>query len=223
MNCWAYRSANATGASSARHRKRWPPTATVRSARTSPCSCIPDTNEEYALARTERKTAAGYHGFDFHTSPDVTIEEDLARRDLTINAMARNSVGDLIDPFNGSGDIERRILRHVSEAFAEDPVTDSARCSICRRFADAGFTVAEETLGLMRHMVENGEVDALVPDRVWKETERALAENIAAGLFRSRCDPAARCELDLPGNRCAVRHSATRRNGTRKSTAGYTR
>lgn len=136
----------------------------------------PDTGEEYALARTERKTGSGYHGFQFHTAVNVTIEQDLGRRDLTINAMARTDSGELIDPFGGSKDVENRTLRHVSDAFAEDPVRLLRVARFAARFSTLGFTVAEETLQLMREMVESGEADALVADRVWKETETALAE-----------------------------------------------
>ena len=136
----------------------------------------PQSGEEYALARTERKTAAGYHGFDFYTAPDVTIEDDLRRRDLTINAMARDANGRLIDPFGGSRDISARMLRHVSAAFAEDPVRILRVARFAARFHQAGFEIAPETLGLMRDMVDSGEADALVPDRVWKETERSLGE-----------------------------------------------
>ena len=135
----------------------------------------PETREEYALARTERKTAAGYHGFEFHTAPDVSIEEDLGRRDLTINALARDSDGQLVDPFGGADDIRLRLLRHVSGAFAEDPVRILRTAKFAARFAALGFRVAPETRDLMRQMVADGEVDALVPERVWKETEAALA------------------------------------------------
>lgn len=135
----------------------------------------PETGEEYALARTERKTAAGYHGFEFHTSPDVTIEDDLRRRDLTINALARDSNDRLIDPFGGVADIEKRLLRHVSDAFAEDPVRILRTAKFAARFAHLGFRIAPETRDLMRQMVDAGEADALVPDRVWKEAEAALA------------------------------------------------
>ena len=134
----------------------------------------PDTNEEYALARTERKTAAGYHGFAFDASPDVTIEEDLGRRDLTINAMAKGDDGALIDPFGGQQDIERRVIRHVSDAFAEDPVRILRAAKFAARFSHLGFRIEPETRDLMRQMVDDGEADALVPDRVWKETEAAL-------------------------------------------------
>ena len=137
----------------------------------------PETAEEYALARTERKTAAGYHGFVFYTSPDVTIDEDLGRRDLTINAIARNRNGELIDPFNGRHDIDKKLLRHVSNAFAEDPVRILRTARFAARFHSLGFRVADETMQLMNDMVCNGEVDALVPDRVWKETEAALADS----------------------------------------------
>ena len=135
----------------------------------------PETKEEYALARTERKTAPGYHGFDFDTSPDVTIEDDLSRRDLTINALARDDAGQVIDPFGGVDDLKHRLLRHVSDAFMEDPVRILRVAKFAARFADLGFRVAPETRDLMRQMVADGEADALVPDRVWKETEAALA------------------------------------------------
>ena len=135
----------------------------------------PDSNEEYALARTERKTAAGYHGFDFDTSPDVTIEEDLGRRDFTINALAVDGDGKLVDPFGGKHDLDKRLIRHVSDAFVEDPVRILRAAKFAARFAGLGFRIAPETRDLMRQMVADGEADALVPDRVWKETETALA------------------------------------------------
>jgi tRNA nucleotidyltransferase (CCA-adding enzyme) len=135
----------------------------------------PETGEEYALARTERKTAAGYHGFAFDTSASVTIEEDLSRRDLTINALAMDMNGELIDPFGGMQDLEKRLIRHVSDAFVEDPVRILRAAKFAARFADLGFRIAPETRDLMRQMVADGEADALVPDRVWKETESALA------------------------------------------------
>ena len=135
----------------------------------------PDTGEEYALARTERKTAAGYHGFAFDTSPQVTIEEDLGRRDFTINALARDAGGKLIDPFGGMRDIEKRLIRHVSDAFVEDPVRILRAAKFAARFASLGFRIAPGTRDLMRQMVAEGEADALVPDRAWKETETALA------------------------------------------------
>ena len=136
----------------------------------------PDTKEEYALARKERKTAAGYHGFAFDYSPDVSIEEDLLRRDLTINAIAQDADGKLIDPSGGLDDIRNRQLRHVSDAFAEDPVRILRVAKFAARYHQLGFRIAPETLQLMRSMVDSGEVDALVPDRVWKETEEALRD-----------------------------------------------
>ncbi|HXQ63602.1 MAG TPA: multifunctional CCA addition/repair protein [Steroidobacteraceae bacterium] len=136
----------------------------------------PETHEEYALARVERKTAPGYHGFETRFSPDVTLEEDLRRRDLTVNAMARDADGALIDPYGGRADLERRVLRHVSDAFAEDPVRILRVARFAARYAPLGFNVAPETLALMRQMVGNGEAGALVPERVWQETAKALAE-----------------------------------------------
>jgi len=135
----------------------------------------PESGEEYALARTERKTAAGYHGFEFDTSAEVTIEDDLSRRDLTINALAVDADGELIDPFGGLQDLEKRLIRHVSDTFIEDPVRILRAAKFAARFADFGFRIAAETRDLMRRMVVDGEAGALVPDRVWKETEAALA------------------------------------------------
>lgn len=136
----------------------------------------PKTKEEYALARTERKTAPGYSGFAFHAAPDVTLEQDLARRDLTINAIAQTPDGKYVDPFGGQQDIERRLLRHISPAFAEDPVRILRTARFAARYHHLGFTVADETCNLMRQMVGSGEVDHLVPERVWKELSRALLE-----------------------------------------------
>ena len=133
----------------------------------------PDTHEEHALARTERKTARGYHGFEFHAAPDVTLEQDLERRDLTINAIARDEDGSLIDPYNGAEDLSAGILRHVSPAFAEDPVRILRVARFAARF---GFDIAPETFELMRAMVESGEVDALVAERVWQELSRGFME-----------------------------------------------
>jgi tRNA nucleotidyltransferase (CCA-adding enzyme) len=141
----------------------------------------PVTKEEYALARTERKTAPGYKGFVFHTSPDVTLEDDLVRRDLTINAMAQTEDGTIVDPFGGRRDLEARIFRHVSSAFAEDPVRILRVARFAARLAD--FTVAPETLALMRSMVDSGEVDALVPERVWQELARGLMEARPSRMF----------------------------------------
>jgi tRNA nucleotidyltransferase (CCA-adding enzyme) len=134
----------------------------------------PKSNEEYALARTERKTGPGYHGFAFDYSPEVSIEDDLSRRDLTINAIAKDSEGKLIDPYGGLPDIKNRVLRHVSDAFGEDPVRILRVAKFAARFSGLGFRVSGETMSLMCSMVAAGEVDALVPDRVWKETEEAL-------------------------------------------------
>jgi len=143
----------------------------------------PHSNEEYALARTERKTAPGYYGFQVHASPEVTLEEDLLRRDLTINAIAQHDNGELIDPFNGQQDIQARILRHVSPAFAEDPVRILRLARFAARFAHLGFTVAEETQTLMGEMVKAGEVDTLVPERVWAELDKALGEQTPSRFF----------------------------------------
>lgn len=134
----------------------------------------PKTHEEYALARTERKTAPGYHGFSFHAAPDVTLEQDLIRRDLTINAMALGDDGVIVDPYGGRRDLEARLFRHVSEAFAEDPVRILRIARFAARLPE--FRVAEDTNALMRQMVEGGEVDALVPERVWQELARGLME-----------------------------------------------
>ncbi|WP_186027660.1 multifunctional CCA addition/repair protein [Burkholderia gladioli] len=147
----------------------------------------PRTHEEYALARTERKTAAGYHGFQFYFAPDVTLEEDLARRDLSINAMARelspdgSLVGPVVDPFDGRADLAAKRFRHVGPAFVEDPVRILRIARFAARFAD--FTVASETLALMREMVTAGEVDALVPERVWQELSRGLMEAKPSRMF----------------------------------------
>jgi tRNA nucleotidyltransferase (CCA-adding enzyme) len=145
----------------------------------------PDTGEEYALARTERKTGPGYHGFSFHAAPDVTLEEDLARRDLTINAMARDEAGVLVDPYGGEKDLRARVLRHVSPAFAEDPVRILRVARFHARYAPLGFRIADETLALMRAMVEDGEAAHLVPERVWAETRKALAEPEPSAFLRA--------------------------------------
>jgi tRNA nucleotidyltransferase (CCA-adding enzyme) len=141
----------------------------------------PDTREEYALARTERKTAAGYHGFIFHAEPNVTLEQDLARRDLTVNAMAQDLNGRIIDPFHGRKDLEDRVLRHVTQAFREDPVRVLRLARFAARFAE--FSVAPETMHLMREMVTAGEVDALVAERVWQEIARGLMEAKPSRMF----------------------------------------
>jgi tRNA nucleotidyltransferase (CCA-adding enzyme) len=159
----------------------------------------PSTHEEYALARTERKTAPGYKGFAFHAAPDVTLEQDLARRDLTINAMAQADDGSIVDPFGGRRDLQGRVFRHVSEAFAEDPVRILRLARFAARFAD--FSIAAETMALMRRMVEAGEVDALVPERVWQELSRGLMEAVPSRMFAvlRQCGALARIlpELDV--------------------------
>ncbi len=136
----------------------------------------PETGEQYALARTERKTGPGYYGFATHFSPEVSLEEDLLRRDLTINAMAQSASGEVVDPWGGRRDLAARVLRHVSPAFAEDPLRVLRVARFAARYAPLGFSVAPETLGLMRDMSASGEMAALVPERVWTETERALGE-----------------------------------------------
>lgn len=134
----------------------------------------PVTHEEYALARTERKNGSGYTGFVCYSAPDVTLEQDLARRDLTVNAIAQDENGNLVDPYHGREDIQQRQLRHVSAAFNEDPLRVLRVARFAARFAHLGFSVADETLALMRSMAASGELDTLTPERVWKETERAL-------------------------------------------------
>jgi tRNA nucleotidyltransferase (CCA-adding enzyme) len=143
----------------------------------------PRTREEYALARTERKQGRGYHGFTVYSAPDVTLEQDLKRRDLTINAMAKAENGDLVDPFEGRRDIEGRKLRHVSEAFAEDPLRILRTARFAARFHPLGFSVCDQTMALMKRMVDSGEVDHLVPERVWQEFQRALNEQAPEAFF----------------------------------------
>ena len=143
----------------------------------------PDTHDEYALARTERKTAPGYQGFVFHTSPDVTLEEDLARRDFTVNAIARDTDGTLIDPYNGVADANARILRHVGNAFLEDPVRVLRGARFAARFAALGFQIAPETKALMRSITDSGELDHLVPERVWQELSRGMMEATPSKMF----------------------------------------
>jgi tRNA nucleotidyltransferase (CCA-adding enzyme) len=142
----------------------------------------PETHEEYALARTERKTARGYKGFTVYAAPDVTLEDDLARRDLTINAIARDQYGQLIDPFGGAADLKKGVLRHVSPAFVEDPVRVLRVARFAARF---GFRPAPETLALMREMVANGEVDSLVPERVWQELAKGLMDAAPRRMFET--------------------------------------
>jgi tRNA nucleotidyltransferase (CCA-adding enzyme) len=160
----------------------------------------PETAEEYALARTERKTGPGYRGFEVSFSPDVTLEDDLRRRDLTINAIARDADGTLIDPWGGRADLESRRLRHVSDAFDEDPVRILRVARFMARFEPLGFEVAPETMARMRAMVAAGEADALVPERCWQETAKALAEPAPVAWLRTlrECGALARMlpELD---------------------------
>ncbi len=143
----------------------------------------PQTHDEYALARTERKTAPGYKGFIVHADPDVTLEADLVRRDLTINAMAMTPEGKLIDPYHGQKDLQDKRLRHISPAFSEDPVRILRVARFAARYAHLGFSIAQETLKLMQQMVANGEINSLVPERVWAETKKALSEQTPSAFF----------------------------------------
>lgn len=163
----------------------------------------PRSREEYALARTERKQGHGYHGFTVYSAPDVTLEDDLNRRDLTINAMARAEDGELVDPFHGLADLKNRTLRHVSGAFAEDPLRILRTARFAARFRPLGFTVCDQTMNLMRRMVGEGEVDHLVPERVWQEIQRALHEQAPDAFFEVLRDSGALAvlipELDANG------------------------
>jgi tRNA nucleotidyltransferase (CCA-adding enzyme) len=145
----------------------------------------PETKDEYALARTERKSGHGYHGFEFHTDPSVTLEQDLIRRDLTINAMAMDNDGNVYDPYGGQQDLCNKVLRHVSDAFVEDPLRVLRIARFAARYHALGFVVAPETLLLMQELAESGELDALTPERVWKETSRALMEAHADVYFET--------------------------------------
>lgn len=148
----------------------------------------PHSKDEFALARTERKSGKGYRGFTIYASEDVSLEQDLQRRDLTINAIARDSDGNYIDPYNGRADIKDRVLRHVSQAFVEDPVRVLRTARFAARLHSRGFRIAGSTLSLMRHMVENGEVDALVPERVWQELQGALLTERPSVFFTTLRD-----------------------------------
>ena len=148
----------------------------------------PDTKQEYALARTERKVSRGYAGFNFNTDPAITIQQDLARRDLTINAIAEDAQGQLIDPYHGQQDIQQRLLRHVSDAFVEDPVRVLRVARFAARFYQLGFQIAPETRQLMKQIADSGELDALVPERVWTEMNKALAEPDPQVFFTSLRD-----------------------------------
>lgn len=143
----------------------------------------PETKDEYALARTERKNGHGYQGFEFYTSPEITLEQDLSRRDLTINAMAMDDAGTIFDPYHGKSDLEQRILRHVSDAFLEDPLRVLRVARFSARYHAYGFSIAPETLALMRHISASGELTHLSAERIWKETSRALDENHADVYF----------------------------------------
>ena len=143
----------------------------------------PDTKDEYALARTERKSGHGYHGFEFYTDVNVSLEQDLIRRDLTINAIAMDDAGNIYDPYGGQSDLDQRILRHVSDAFVEDPLRVLRIARFAARYKTLGFKVADETLELMRELANSGELEVLTPERVWKETSRALMEDHADEYF----------------------------------------
>lgn len=166
----------------------------------------PKTGEEYALARTERKSGRGYGGFTFHASPDVTLEEDLIRRDLTINAMAEDEAGTLHDPYHGKVDLDRRLLRHVSPAFAEDPLRVLRVARFAARYAPLGFQVADDTLGLMRQISASGELLALTAERSWKEIERALMEAHPQVFFEvlQACDALQVLLPELEPNPCTL-------------------
>ena len=166
----------------------------------------PQTNEEYALARTERKTGHGYHGFNFYCDPDVTLEQDLERRDLTINAIAQNEAGGLIDPYGGQRDLDQKILRHVSPAFAEDPLRILRVARFAARYHHLGFRIADETLQLMREIVDAGEAEHLVSERIWKETERALGETNPEVYFFTlqQCGAAQRLFPDINSEALAL-------------------
>ncbi len=170
----------------------------------------PDSGEEYALARTERKSGRGHRGFEVHSEPTVTLEEDLLRRDLTINAMAERPDGELVDPYGGRADLEARILRHVSPAFVEDPLRVLRVARFAARFAEFGFRVADETRSLMRDIAESGELDTLSPERIWNETERALATGSPAVFLQTLADCGAAAmllpelgDIDAAGQRLA--------------------
>ena len=152
----------------------------------------PDTSEEFALARTERKSGHGYAGFQVYASPEVTLEEDLARRDLTINAMAKSASGHIVDPYDGQGDLSKKLLKHVSDNFSEDPLRVLRVARFAARYHHLGFSIAEETQALMQMLSHSGELDFLVAERVWRETERALAEPSPDIYFRvlSQCEAA---------------------------------
>jgi tRNA nucleotidyltransferase (CCA-adding enzyme) len=179
----------------------------------------PATHAEYALARTERKTAPGYKGFVFHADPSVTLEEDLRRRDLTINAIARDlETGALIDPHDGQVDLAQHVLRHVSEAFIEDPVRILRVARFAARFSDRHFTVAPETMTLMQHMVASGEVDHLVAERVWQEVARGLMESAPAAML-DVLDASGALARIVPEWRNAIAHGSASRRALERAAA----
>jgi tRNA nucleotidyltransferase (CCA-adding enzyme) len=154
----------------------------IKVGKSFPVYIDPKTSEEYALARTESKSGHGYHGFDFHTGPEITLEEDLLRRDLTINAIAEDDSGNIIDPYNGITDLENRVLRHVSDAFRDDPLRVLRVARFMSKLSSFGFNIADETLTLIKEIVTSGELDYLVPERIWIETEKAL-NNESFGIY----------------------------------------
>ncbi|WP_111413281.1 polynucleotide adenylyltransferase [Billgrantia lactosivorans] len=172
----------------------------------------PETHEEYALARTERKSGHGYTGFEVHASPDVTLEEDLARRDLTINAMAETPEGELVDPYGGLADLRAGLLRHVSPAFVEDPLRVLRTARFLARYARLGFAIADETRALMRQLAASGELAHLVAERVWTETEKALGEADPAVYFRTlhECHALAVLMPELVEDRAAFERALAR-------------
>lgn len=174
----------------------------VKVGKDFPVFLHPTTHEEYALARTERKSGKGYYGFDCYAAPDVTLEQDLLRRDLTINAMAQDEQGHIIDPYHGQDDIQQKLLRHISPAFSEDPVRILRVARFAARFAPLGFHVAESTNALMQQMVKHGEVDELVAERVWQEWQRSLTEKMPAEflLVLDKCDALKKLFPSLAGN-----------------------
>lgn len=181
----------------------------------------PDTHEEYALARTERKQGRGYTGFEIHASPDVTLEADLARRDFTINAMAETPAGELVDPYGGAADLEARQLRHVSAAFVEDPLRVLRAARFLARYRKLGFTIAAETMTLMRQLTDSGEMSYLVAERVWTETHKALGEADPAAYFQMLESCGALAELMPPLSTPALEHVLARLEHVPDESAAY--
>ena len=181
----------------------------------------PDTHEEYALARTERKQGRGYTGFEVHASPDVTLEADLARRDFTINAMAETPAGELVDPYGGAADLEARQLRHVSAAFVEDPLRVLRAARFLARYRKLGFTIAAETMTLMRQLTDSGEMSYLVAERVWTETHKALGEADPAAYFQTLESCGALAELMPPLSTPTLEHVLARLEHVPDESAAY--